>query len=137
MFQRLLDRVITDITYILSNKALYDSESDFELEYNRLGHTISIIYLDGKLYKISSYTSDETLVSIFNNIRDGNRPLYIFNMTFKEDTIFGDFFTYFTNNNFSEQNTFRIIYNYDDILNTITNFTKESILERICCIYAN
>jgi hypothetical protein len=137
MFQRLLDQIIVDITYILNNKTLYDNESDFEWECNRLGHTISIIYLNGKLYKISPYTPDETLVAIFSNIRDGNIPLYIFNMTFKEDTIFGDLFTYFTNNNFSEQDTFRIIYNYDDILNTITNFTKESILERICCIYAN
>lgn len=137
MFQRLLDQVIADITYILNSKELYGGKSEFEWEYNRLGHTISIIYLNGKLCKISSYTPDETLVTVFNNIRNGNRPLYIFNMTFKEDTIFGDLFTYFTNNNFSEQDTFRIIYNYDDILNTIKNFTKESILERICCMYAH
>lgn len=137
MFQRLLDQVIVDITYILNSKELYGDKSEFEWEYNRLGHTISIIYLNDKLYKISPYTPDETLVTVFNNIRDGNRPLYIFNMTFKEDTIFGDLFTYFTDNNFSEQDTFRIIYNYDDVLNTITNFTKESILERICCMYAH
>lgn len=136
MFQKLYDQVISDIMFIKENRQMYSDISDFEWEYNRLGHTISIICIEGKLYKVSPFMDTKTINYIIKVLKP-NSCNYIFNLTLNEDTVFGNLIMYLTNNGFSEEQAFRITYNYNDIISSVSDITQNTIFERICELYGH
>lgn len=134
-YNDLLNIVVDDLKFICDSENLYQDTDEFEWEYNRLGHCISIIVIGDLHYKINAHMNTTDAKELLNIIDTSNSKYYIFNMTKKEDSVFGNIVEYLTKKGFQKTTSFRIIYNYEDIISNISDFDEKTIFERICEFY--